>query len=165
MSMSTSETEVSGIFFRLPIFGRYFDLWEDNEKFSAQSAKAKKGFWGVMHWLLNSNKSIDSKIEFSSKDNAAGYRLWSVRSPIYFKRIQRELSYVGDNGFCIESKGFNYTDERVGGGCVKEVTTIKLPGRTVFKGRSDKNGGYHFTYEHVVMDRVKEYKATGTFTL
>lgn len=159
----TAETEKLGVFFRSPVFKRYFELWDGKPEFSAQSAKERKGFWGVVHWLLNSKKSIDSKIEFSNETDAAGYRLNSVRSPIYFKRVERTLKYCGDV-VSIDAKGYNFVDERVGGNCEKEFTIIKVNGKIVFHGRSDKNG-YNLTYEHVVLGKIGSFLRNGTLEI
>lgn len=159
----TAKTEKRGVFFRSPVFKRYFDLWDGEPEFSAQAAKEHKGFWGRVHWILNSNKSIDNKIEFSKEDNAAGNSLNSVRSPIYFKRVERTLKYSG-GVVSIDAKGFNFIDERVGGNCEKEITTIKVNGKIVFCGRTDING-YNMTFAHVVEGKIKSFLRNGVFDI
>jgi len=159
----TAKAEKRGIFFRNPVFKRYFELWDGELEFSAQAAKERKGFWGMVHWILNSNKSIESKIEFSKEDDAAGYSLNSVRSPIYFKRVERTLKYTGDV-ISIDSKGFNFIDERVGGNCEKEVSVIKVNGAVVFSGRTDVNG-YSMTFAHVAEEKIKSFLRNGVFNI
>jgi hypothetical protein len=151
-----SEIETTGIFFRSPFFKRYFDMWDGEEKFSAQVAKECKGFWGFVHFLLNTRKTLDDKIEFSSESDVAGYSLNSIRRPFYFKRVERTLSYASDV-VSIEARGFNFLDERVGGHCQKETAVIKVNGKVVFRGRSDKNGGYNLTYSHQVEQKVQTW--------
>lgn len=159
----TAKAEKRGIFFRNPMFKRYFELWDGKPEFSAQSAKECKGFWGMVHWILNSNRSIEGKIEFSKESDAAGYSLNSLRSPIYFNRVERTLKYAGDV-ISIDSKGFNFTDERVGGNCEKEVSVVKVNGKIVFRGRTEVNG-YNMTFAHVVEEKIESFLRNGVFKI
>ena len=120
----------------------------------------KVGFLGWVNWLLNSKKRIAEIQEFVKLDNAAGYVFLSVRSPIYFSRIERTAEYYSDD-LILKSWGFNYVDERVGGGCVKEKTVItkKINGRmkTIFNKLTHVNNGYKMTYKHT----IEEFLNTG----
>jgi hypothetical protein len=111
-----------------------------------------------MNWLLNSKKKIKDTQEFVTSENAAGYVFRSVRSPIYFKRVERTAEYFSDD-MTIKSWGFNYIDERVYGGCVKERTIIrkKINGKmkTIFNKLTHVNNGYKMTYKSVIEDFLK----------
>lgn len=162
----TTERKVSGVFFRNPFFKRYYgvdDGWYGdniNTDGNLHDVVNKVGFLGWVNWLLNSKKRIAEIQEFVKLDNAAGCVFLSVRSPIYFSRIERTAEYYSDD-LILKSWGFNYVDERVGGGCVKEKTVItkKINGRmkTIFNKLTHVNNGYKMTYKHT----IEEFLNTG----
>lgn len=155
----TQERIVSGVFIRNPFFKRYFDVY-DNNKGHVYDVKERKGFFGIVHGLLNSKKRIDDLIEFLKEDNASGYQLDSIRNPFYFTRVERTTTYHSDD-IIIKSWGFNYVDERVGGHCVLEKTVIfkKLNGsmKKIFDGFTHANNGYVMTYK----SRIEAFLKTG----
>jgi hypothetical protein len=160
----TNERVVSGVFFRNPIFGRYYGIYDNwygdniNTDGNLYCVEKRIGFLGWMNWLLNSKKKIKDTQEFVTSENAAGYVFRSVRSPIYFKRVERTAEYFSDD-MTIKSWGFNYIDERVYGGCVKERTIIrkKINGKmkTIFNKLTHVNNGYKMTYKSVIEDFLK----------
>ena len=160
----TTKCTVSGIFFRNPFYLRYYGIddgwYGDNIDTSGNlyCVENRVGFLGWANWLLNSKNSIEKLKEFVNTDNAAGYDLLSVRSPIYFKREECTAEFYSDD-MIIKSWGFNYVDERVGGGCVKERTKIfkKVNGRMkkIVDKLTHTNSGYKMTYKHVIEDFLK----------
>ncbi len=156
------EYEEIGLFLRNPIFKREFDVYrfEGNEDVTGvYEAKERKGFWGVVHSILNRKKTLDRIIRFlEENDNVAYYHLRSLRNPFYTKRVVRLALYHNDS-LIVESKGFHYVDERVGGHCVLEKTKVfkKINGRMkkVIDRRTDKNRGYRMTYATNIEDFIR----------
>lgn len=169
--ISVREYTQKGIFFRNPFFRREYDLWSGSHKGGLNDSKS---LLGIVHRILNSPKKLNDLREFIKEDDAAGYFLNSVRSPIYFEREVKELhlevSFISKQNnpirMIIKSKGFNYIDEPVGGYCAKERTkiTVETLYTTITKKFTDK-GKYNFTYEHVAKNTVERYAAGGKLNL
>lgn len=144
----------SGIYFRNPFYSREFDLWEDGDS-ALLKTQSPNSLRSLIRWLINSRKKVAELIKFCHEDdNASGYVLNDIRSPIYFKRNWRSLTYYTDR-FDIYSKGYHYLDERVSGHCVREDTVIydkRLDNILKFT----EYGSYKFTYEHVAKEWIKE---------
>lgn len=168
----TNEEVKNGIFFRNPFFKREFDIYETHynilndtpTKGCIHATHKFKGLWGKIHAILNSQSKVLRTIKWMSEcDNAALYRLNSIRSLIYFSRIERSAEYI-DEDLVIKSKGFHYVDEACGGACVKEFTKIyrvvgdktKLIKSYYSHSTNSGHKGYKMTYKHVLIDFVKD---------
>lgn len=166
VTVVTNSRTISGVWLRNPFFKRYVDVYEDGEgsRFSATSALAFKGFFGLVHFFLNGPKLLRQHQKFvSQQDMAAGYTLLSLRSFVYFKREERSLEAEG-YGLKVVSKGHNYMEERVAGHCANEYTCITRTlgdQRILWKGSSKRSQGYHLTYAHVVEKLLSDYSKSG----
>jgi hypothetical protein len=70
-------------------YGIYDGLFDTSEKPAPNLDNP-----GLIHRLLNSKSRFLALQEFVQTDNAAGFSLRELRSPIYFKREERELTVV-----------------------------------------------------------------------
>lgn len=112
-----------GIFFRNPFFKKYYSL--DAGFFDDLTPAPELKNLGLIHRLLNSRKTIAELIDFvENDDNAAGFKLCELRSPIFFEREERYAQLNSPNGVTIISKGWNFVDEEVGGACEVERTWV-----------------------------------------
>lgn len=158
-----NESKSLGIFFRNPFFKRCYDIYceiESETPGSLSETLNKSSFLGIIHSLLNSKKQLQSIREFIKNDDAAGYHLNSVRSPIYFSRVKRVAKFENDE-LIIKSSGFHFNEEKTGGACEREFTKIyRKAGNSITKFlsfRSDKNNGYNYTYKHILIEQSLKF--------
>lgn len=148
-TITTSSSMKKGIFFRNPFFKKYYSL--DAGFFDDLTPAPELKNLGLIHRLLNSRKTIAELIDFvENDDNAAGFKLCELRSPIFFEREERYAQLNSPNGVTIISKGWNFVDEEVGGACEVERTWVYRGGELI--KRLKQTGSYKFTYEHVLKD-------------
>lgn len=127
-TITTSSSMKKGIFFRNPFFKKYYSL--DAGFFDDLTPAPELKNLGLIHRLLNSRKTIAELIDFvENDDNAAGFKLCELRSPIFFEREERYAQLNSPNGVTIISKGWNFVDEEVGGACEVERTWVYRGGR------------------------------------
>jgi hypothetical protein len=153
--ITTFETVRKGIFFRNPFFKQYYGL--DDGWFDDRQPAPDLENLGIVHRLLNSKKTINLLKDFVNQDNAAGYKLWNLRSPLYFEREERSAELISDR-VTIKAHGYNFVDERVSGGCESETTKVYIDGKLIAKYESSERNAYKNTYEHVLRDLCDLHK-------
>ena len=157
------QKEVTGIFFHNPFFKKRFDIFDYSnleQPGNVYDSVEQKGLIGLIHYLLNGKGKLLKIIDdLSNNSDIASYRLLSIRSPVYFKRIVTVLRYTSDD-LIIESQGWHKVNEEVSGYCQVEHTKIqkRINGQmeVVFDDSTKKGNGYNLTYKHRIEQLIKD---------
>ena len=152
-----------GIFFRNPIKEVACDSWnypyEELDPEYYYELCRKNLFRRLIEYIKGNYEIINTIIPNTLKENDMdwGVMVNTFISPIYFvrefKALQCKTQDVNLEVQSIKSKGYNDTDERVGGYCRYEKTIVatKLHGKIKTKRYKE----YHFTYKHIVEEFLK----------